>query len=144
MKKVTFLLAIMLTAFATTFAQQGGGDHKHGSPHGGTVKSSGTDFHIELTVKDGMMMAYLLDADEKAMKNEGAKATAVIQTADGQTSSIALIPNGKEGFMYMLDKAKKYNKAIISIHTGGKTASASFDLIVKAAKQAEDGHKHQH
>ncbi len=141
MKKITFVLAVMITAFATTFAQQGGGDHKHGSPHGGTVKSSGKEFHIEVTLKDGMMMVYLLDAKEKTMKNNGASATAIIQTTDGQTSNITLIPSGKEGFMYTLDKTKKYNKAIVTIDTGGKTASASFDLNVK---KAEDGHKHQH
>ena len=143
MKKITVLLAVMLTAFVTTFAQHSDGDHKHGSPHGGTVKSSGTEFHLEVTLKDGMMMAYLLDAKEKTMKNEGVTASALIQTADGQTSTITLIPSGKEGFMYMLDKAKKYNKAIVTIVTDGKTASATFDLNAKQAPAA-DGHKHQH
>lgn len=142
MKKITILMAVMLIASFTTFAQHSGGDHKHGSPHGGTVKSAG-DFHIEVSVKDGMVMAYLLDGKEKAMKNKGVSATAVIQMADGQTSSITLIPSGNEGFMYTLDKAKKYNKAIVTFTTGGKTASASFDLTAKA-KPAADGHNHQH
>lgn len=144
MKKIAILMAVMLTASFTTFAQHGGGDHKHGSPHGGTVKSAG-DFHIEASVKDGMVMAYLLDGKEKTMKNTGVTGTAVIQTADGHTSTIPLIPSGNDGFMYTLDKAKKYNKAIITFTTGGKTASASFDLKAKAkAKPAADGHKHQH
>jgi hypothetical protein len=142
MKKITVLLAVMLTAFATTFAQHSGGDHKHGSPHGGTVKSAG-DFHIEVSVKDGMVMAYLLDAKEKAMKNTGVTGTAVIQMSDGQTSTITLIPSGNEGFMYTLDKAKKYNKAIVTFTSGDRTASASFDLTAKA-KPATDGHNHQH
>ena len=102
MKKITILMTVMLIATFTTFAQQSGGDHKHGSPHGGTVKTAG-DFHIEVTVKDGMLMAYLLDANEKAMKNTGVKGTALIQTADGQTSTNPLIPSGTEGFMYTLD-----------------------------------------
>lgn len=142
MKKITILMMVMLIASLTTFAQHSGGDHKHGSPHGGTVKSAG-DFHIEVSVKDGMVMAYLLDANEKAMKNKGVTGTAVIQMADGQTSTITLIPSGNEGFMYTLDKAKKYNKAIVTFTSGGKTASASFDLIAKA-KPAADGHNHQH
>ena len=54
MKKITVLLAVMLTAFVTTFAQHSDGDHKHGSPHGGMVKSSGTEFHIEVTLKNGV------------------------------------------------------------------------------------------
>ncbi len=135
-------MTVMLIATFTTFAQQSGGDHKHGSPHGGTVKTAG-DFHIEVTVKDGMLMAYLLDANEKAMKNTGVKGTALIQTADGQTSTNPLIPSGTEGFMYTLDKAKKYNKAIVTFTTGDKTASASFDLTANA-KPAADGHNHQH
>lgn len=135
-------MVIMLIASFATFAQHSGGDHKHGSPHGGTVKSAG-DFHIEVSVKDGMVMAYLLDGKEKAMKNNGVTGAAVIQTSDGQTSTITLIPSGTEGFMYTLDKAKKYNKAIVTFTAGGKTASASFDLIVKA-KPAADGHNHQH
>ena len=142
MKKITILMAVMLIASFTTFAQHSGGDHKHGSPHGGTVKSAG-DFHIEVSVKDGMVMAYLLDGKEKAMKNTGVTGTALIQMADGQTSTITLIPSGNEGFMYTLDKSKKYNKAIVTFTTGGKTASASFDLVAKA-KPAADGHDHQH
>lgn len=140
MKKITILMTMMLMTSFATFAQHGGGDHKHGSPHGGTVKSAG-DFHIEVNVKDGMVMAYLLDAKEKTMKNTGVNATAIIQTADGQTSSIILIPSGKEGFMYILDKTKKYSKAIVNMMVNGKTASATFDLTVK---KEEDGHKHQH
>lgn len=142
MKKITILMAVlMMTSFAS-FAQHSGGDHKHGSPHGGTVKSAG-DFHIEVTVKDGMVMAYLLDGKEKAMKNTGVTGTAVIQMADAKTSTINLITSGNEGFMYTLDKSKKYNKAIVTFATGGKTASASFDLMAKD-KPAADGHNHQH
>lgn len=139
MKKVSVFVIMLITACTATFAQVG--DHKHGSPHGGTVKSSGKEFHIEFTLKDGMMMAYLLDDKEKTMKTDGVTASALIQTADGQTSTITLIPSGKEGFTYTLDKTKKYNKAIVNMVISGKTASATFDLTVK---KEEDGHKHQH
>lgn len=142
MKKLTVLSVVMLFAFTTTFAQHSGGDHKHGSPHGGTVKSAG-DFHIEVNFKDGMVMAYLLDAKEKALANTSVTATAVIQMADGQTSNVTLAPSGKEAFMYMLDKTKKYNKAIVTFVSGSKTASATFELIAPV-KKAEDGHTHQH
>lgn len=142
MKKVIMAMTVMLFASYASFAQHGSGDHKHGSPHGGTVKSAG-DFHIEVTVKDGMVMAYLLDGKEKTLANTGVTATAVIQLADGQTSNITLIPSGKDGFMYTLDKTKKYNKAIITFVNAGKTVSASFDLTAKA-KPAADGHNHQH
>ena len=142
MKKITILIAVMLMTSFATFAQHSSGDHKHGSPHGGTVKSADY-FHIEVTVKDGMLMAYLLNAKEQTLANSGVTSTAVIQMADGQISNITLIPSGKDGFMYTLDKAMKYNKAIVTFVSSGKTASASFDLAAKS-KPAADGHNHQH
>ena len=142
MKKIIIAMTVMLFASNASFAQHKSGDHKHGSPHGGTVKSAG-DFHIEVTVKDEKVMAYLLDAKEKPMANTGVTATAVIQMADGTTSNITLVPGGKDAFMYKLDKAKKYNKVIVTFVSAGKTASASFDLTAKP-KPAADGHDHKH
>ncbi|PYF74669.1 hypothetical protein [Pedobacter nutrimenti] len=144
MKKVTFLLSALLLVATSLFAQE---DHKHGSPHGGDVKSAGTGFHMEAVVKDGMVMVYLLDGSEKTMSIAGATATATIQTADGKISKETLKTMGKDSFMYMLDKTKKYNKAIVTIKTNGKTASASFDLNKKADDHKDDdhhgaGHKH--
>lgn len=140
MKKITILLSALLLTATTLFSQ----DHKHGSPHGGEVKTAGTEFHIETVIKSGMMMVYLLDANEKPMAIAGATAQATIQTADGKISKVTLKAHGKEGFMYTLNKTIKYNKAIVTIKTGGKTASASFDLAQKAESkgQEETGHKH--
>ena len=139
MKKITFLIAAMVfTAFTTLIAQ----DHKHGSPHGGIVKTAGTEFHIETVLKGQLMMVYLLDANEKTKTIVGATATALIQTADGKTSTVKLKANGKENFMINLNKGVKYNKVIITIKTGGKSATASFDLASKTAVKHADGHKH--
>ncbi len=140
MKKATILLGAILFAATTLFAQ----DHKHGSPHGGEVKTAGAEFHIETVIKGDMMMVYLLDANEKSMNNTGATAQATIQTADGKISKATLKTQGKEGFMYPLNKTTKYNKAIVTIKTGGKTASASFDLAKKASAKGHEqaGHKH--
>lgn len=136
MKKVTFLLGAMLLAATTLFAQA---DHKHGSPHGGVVKTAGTGFHIETVIKGQMVMIYLLDGTEKSMSIAGATATATIQTTDGKISTAILKKMGKDAFMYTLNKATKYNKAIVTIKTGGKTASASFDLNKKIGIEE---HKH--
>ena len=139
MKKITFLIAAMIfIAFTTLIAQ----DHKHGSPHGGIVKTAGAEFHIETVLKGEVMMVYLLDANEKTKTIVGATATALIQTADGKTNTVKLKANGKESFMLNLNKAVKYNKVIITIKTGGKTATASFDLATKIAVKHADGHKH--
>ena len=136
MKKATFLLGAMLLAVTTLFAQA---DHKHGSPHGGVVKSAGTGFHIETVIKGQMVMVYLLDGTEKPMSIAGATATATIQTTDGKISKETLKKMGKDAFIYTLNKATKYNKAIVTIKTGGKTASASFDLNKKVGTEE---HKH--
>jgi hypothetical protein len=139
MKKITLLTAaIIFSAFSLLIAQ----DHKHGSPHGGIVKTAGAEFHIETVTKGEVMMVYLLDANEKPKTNVGATATALIQTADGETSTVTLKANGKESFMLNLNKGTKYNKAIITIKTGGKSAAASFDLATKAAVKHAEGHKH--
>ena len=136
MKKATILLVAILLAATTLFAQA---DHKHGSPHGGVVKSAGTGFHIETVIKGQMVMVYLLDGSEKTMSITGATATATIQTADGKISTATLKKMGKDAFMYTLNKATKYNKAIVTIKSGGKTASASFDLNKKVGSEE---HKH--
>ena len=140
MKKVTILLSALMIATTTLFAQ----DHKHGSPHGGDVKTAGADFHIETVIKGGMMMVYLLNANEKPMSISGATAMAMIQTADGKIIKTPLKVNGKVNFVYKLNPALKYNKAILTIKTGGKTASASFDLNKKtvSAKHETPAHKH--
>jgi len=139
MKKITFLIAaIFFTAFTTLIAQ----DHKHGSPHGGIVKTAGAEFHIETVLKGEVMMVYLLDANEKTKTIVGATATALVQTTDGKTNTVKLKANGKESFMLNLNKAVKYNKVIITIKTGGKSATASFDLAKKTAVKHADGHKH--
>ncbi len=136
MKRITFLIVAILISVATSLSAQ---DHKHGSPHGGIVKTAGVEFHIETLTKGEVMMVYLLDAYEKTKTNVGATATALIQTADGKTNTVTLKANGKESFMLNLNKGVKYNKAIITIKTGGKSASASFDL---AATAHDAGHKH--
>ena len=140
MRKVNYLLSALLFAATTLFAQ----DHKHGSPHGGEVKTAGADFHMEAVVKNGMMIVYLLDAKEKPMSTTGATAHATIQTVDGKIIKSAFKANGKDSFVYKLSPSIKYNKAIVTIKTGKKAASASFDLNKKAAIKSHEAAGHQH
>lgn len=128
MKKTFIFFSMLMFAFSTAFGQHQDADHKHGSTHGGIVKTAGRDYHIELSMKDGMLMAYLLNAKEETIVNTGVTATALLQTGDGKTSTITLTASGKDGFMYTLDKTKKYNKAIVTFDASGKKASATFDL----------------
>ncbi|MDR6563738.1 MULTISPECIES: hypothetical protein [unclassified Arcicella] len=135
MKKITMLFALVLISSLSIFAQKE--NHKHSSPHGGIVKSAG-DYHLEIKTSSGMLMVYLLDGNEKSLAIGNATANATLQTEDGQVVTLALPSNKKDGFMAMIDKNKKFHKAIITVSFNGKTANATFDLV-------EDGHsEHKH
>lgn len=140
MTKTMIFFSMLMFAFSTAFGQHQHDDHKHGSTHGGIVKSAGKEFHIELNVKDGIMMAYLLNAKEEALMNTDLTATALLQTSEGKTSNVTLTAYEKDGFKYTLDKTKKYNKAIVTILSGGKTATATFDLAKPAPVEAKPHH----
>lgn len=147
MKKATILATVILLFTAKTlFAQK---EHKHDSPHGGEVKTAGADFHLEATVKKGMMMIYLLDGEQKTLSIAGATASANIETADGKVNTSILQPYNKEAFMFNLDKGTKYKSAVVTLKIDGKVATASFDLnkeIVspKPAPQDHGSAGHQH
>ena len=89
-------------------------------------------------------MVYLLNANEKPMSISGATAQAMIQTTDGKIIKTPLKVNGKVNFVYKLNPALKYNKAILTIKTGGKTASASFDLNKKSGSDKHETPAHKH
>ena len=126
MKKIIMLFAIILISKSLVYAQKE--NHKHGSPHGGIVKTAG-DYHLEIKTHGGMLMVYLLDGTEKSLAIGNATANATLQTEDGQLVNLSLPSNKKDGFMAMIDKNKKFHKAIITVLFKGKTATATFDLI---------------
>ncbi len=143
MKTYPLIAAFVLLSFAPLLAQHGAGaDHKHSSPHGGAVKSSG-DYHLELLQKAGMLTVYLLDKNEKTMAVTGTTGTALLQTEAGQVTTAKLTPTGAQQLTTTLDKTKAFHKAIVNVTVGGKSVSASFDLM--AANQHADGHTgHKH
>lgn len=138
MKTIPFLALMILSSFAPVVAQHGGADHKHTSPHGGIVKSSG-NYHLELVQKAGELTIYLLDSKEKPMSVTGATATALLQTQSGQVTTAKLTPVGAQQLTATLDKTKVFHKAVINVAFSGKSASASFDLM---AADAHAAHKH--
>ncbi|WP_018622759.1 hypothetical protein [Spirosoma luteum] len=126
-------IILMLFGLTTTFAQHqpGGGDHKHASTHGGTVKSA-DNYHLELVQKAEALTVYLLDAKQKTLPTSGATATALLQTADGKVTTVKLMPMGGNQFVATLDKARSFRKVVVTVAVGGKSASASFDLTADA------------
>lgn len=139
MKKTVATVALILLSIFTIFAQSA--DHKHGSPHGGIVKSSG-DYHLEMKASEGMIMIYLLDGKEKAMKVGNATATATLQTEDGNLVNITLSSNKKDGFMTMLEKGKKFHKAIVTVVVNGKNVTGTFDIMEEKHGDKHSEHKH--
>lgn len=129
MKTIPLFIALLFLSLAPVLAQHqhGAGDHKHGSPHGGMVKSAG-NYHLELLQKAGGLTVYLLDANEKPMSVAGATATALLQTADGKVTTLKLAPTGPQAFSAMPDQTKAFRKAIVNVSVKGQSASASFDL----------------
>lgn len=133
MKNNLLSIAFLLFALSTTVAQHqpGGGDHKHASTHGGTVRSAG-NYHLELLHKANVLTVYLLDANQKTLPTTGATATALLQTADGKVTTVKLLPSAGQQFVATLDKAKPFHKAVVTVAVGGKSASATFDLTANA------------
>ncbi len=143
MKTINFFIALFFLKLAPAMAQHqhGAGEHKHSSPHGGTVKSAG-NYHLELLQKDGGLTVYLLDAAEKPMAVAGASATALLQTADGKVTTLKLAPTGPQQFSVIPDKTKSFRKAIVNVSVKGQTASASFDLATASAGTGQAASKH--
>ena len=79
------------------------------------------------------MTVYLLDAGEKTMPVTGATATALLQTATGQVTTLKLTPAGSQQLVATLDNTKTFRKAVVNVVFGGKSASASFDVGPKPA-----------
>ncbi len=130
MKTIALLVALI---GSPVFAQHGGADHKHTSPHGGIVKSSG-NYHLELMQQAGTMTVYLLDKNEKTMPVSGATATALLQTQDGQVTTVTLKPGSNQQLSTTPDKTKSFRKAVVTVAFGDKSASASFDLMATNAQ----------
>lgn len=143
MKNSILSIVLTLLSLAPVMAQHqhGAGDHKHASSHGGTVKSAG-NYHLELRQKDGALLVYLLDANQKTIPITAASATALLQTPDGKVTTVKLSPTGNQQFSVMLDKTKTFHKAVINVAVKEQSASASFDLV---AVKTADGHAaHDH
>jgi hypothetical protein len=129
------LLASLLLASGVTWADGKGGHHHH-SPHGGQVQDAGT-VHLEAVVKDGKLLLYVLDANEKTLPPpaEGTVKLAVGKELhdltlkpDGEALSAAL-PAGTEGKALVA-------AVVVKLDSGLKTAR--FKLGEKKA------HPHHH
>lgn len=93
-----------------------------------------TAARLELVQQAGKMTVYLLNKNEKTIPVTGATATALLQTRTGQVTTAKLTPVGNQQLTTTLDKTKVFHKAVVNVAFGGKSASASFDLIAANAQ----------
>jgi hypothetical protein len=133
------VLASLLLAASATWAD-GKGEHHHHAPHGGQVQDAG-GVHLEAVVKDGKLLLYMLDANEKTLPppSEGTVKLAVGKqlhdltfTPEGEALS-APLPAGTEGKAFV---------AVVIVKVEGGHKTARFKL--GAAKAHEHHPKEAH
>lgn len=101
-----------------------GENHAHKAPHGGKVITA-DNYHIEMTKDDNELRFYVLDANEKTLKNSAISGKAMIQAANGTTTTIPLQKKGNEIFQVNTDKID-INSVVVTFTVDGKTISGQF------------------
>lgn len=104
-----------------------GGEHAHGSPHGGTVKTAGSG-HLELVISGSNLLVYPLDANEAALPVEGITgAQIILQPQGGRTQPIGLTPMGDHLMATVPEGVGAYT-AVVSVPVAGEARSARFEV----------------
>lgn len=134
------LLASLFLASSATWAS-GTGDHHHQAPHGGQVRDAG-DVHLEAVAKDGKLLLYVLDANEKTLPppSEGTVKLVVGKQIHDLTfkpegeALLAPLPAGTEGKAFVA-------VVVVKLESGLKTAR--FKLGEVKAQPHHHGEKAQ-
>ena len=105
------------------------GQHEHGSPHGGQVVTSGADHHLELVESPGMLVLWVLDAQENELPVDGMEASLLIQPAGRGAITLPLPAMGSVHFMANspLQPGEKA-VAVATVRMGGTTRTGRFTL----------------
>lgn len=129
------VLASLLLVSSATWAD-GKGEHHHHAPHGGQVQDAG-GVHLEAVAKDGKLLLYVLDANEKTLPppSEGTVKLVVGKQIhdltfkpEGEALSVPL-PAGTEGKALVA-------VVVVKLESGVKTARFKLG--------AEKAHGHHH
>lgn len=104
------------------------GDHAHGSPNGGTVKTAGAG-HLELVTEHTAFRLYVLDGNEKMLPVAGITgAEAIIQPeGGGETTTIPLAVMNDHLHAALPVGTMAYT-AIVSVPVAGETRTAQFSV----------------
>jgi hypothetical protein len=103
------------------------GDHAHGSPHGGTVRTAGAG-HLELVVQGSNLLVYPLDGAENPLPVRGITgAQVLVQPQSGDAVTLDLAPMG-DHLMATLPAGVTAYTAIVTVPVGGEARSAQFDV----------------
>lgn len=129
------VLACLLLASGAAWADGKGGHHHH-APHGGQVRDAG-DVHLEALVKDGKLLLYVLDAQQKTLPPPaegtvklmvGKQLHDLVLKPEGEALA-ATLPEGTEG---------KALVAVVVVKLQGGAKTARFKL------GAGKAHPHSH
>lgn len=137
-----FVLAVIaaFVLFSTKGFAQHGEEHAHKSVHGGDVVSaSGGDYHVEMLKKEGKVIFYLLDDDEKTLSIESVTGSALFQFDDKTVANEKLTVEGKEMLIVTTTKADKPFTCVVSLKYKDKSLTAKFTKEAMHS-ETEEGH----
>lgn len=135
LKSISVIALLLIAGANISYAQNKKGEEKKEvnhhvgevgkGPHGGTIQEADPN-HVEILVKGGMVMFYLLDGDAKTVGNEGVTGKATFLMPDGKSMNENLVASGDDGFMSSNKEAASYKSCVASFTVKGKTVSAKF------------------
>ncbi len=104
------------------------GDHAHGSPNGGTVKTAGAG-HLELVTEHTGFRLYVLDGSEKTLPVAGITgAEAIVQPEGGGEATTIPLAVMNDHLHAALPVGTMAYTAIVSVPVAGETRTAQFSV----------------
>lgn len=134
---ILFILLLFQVQLATAQHNHGGGggEHNHGSApelnapqHGGKVVDLGK-YKIELItnmyLKKDQLTFFLYKGEMKPLSNENITGTMTLQTEDGSSDTVALVPRGTDFFLGTVNSAQSF-QCIITFNIKGKKITTIY------------------
>ena len=106
-------------------AEHAGGEHAHGAPHGGIVRTVG-DIHVEALMMPSGVMFYLSDKNEVPLGVDGYTGTAAVK-GPGGLETVDLMPMGDHLHAAVPLVQGQPASAVLTVTHEGKASSASFE-----------------
>ncbi|KUG09095.1 heavy metal-binding domain-containing protein [Solirubrum puertoriconensis] len=108
-----------------------GETHAHRSPHGGIVRTAGTNhaYHVELLVQPTQVQVFLLNRDMEPVLSERTSGSVVLHTRTGKSLQLPLTATGGGGFAAALPAGTSMRTAVVYLKTNGRSLSARYEKL---------------